>query len=563
MNLQSIVTIILILISQWIHAEISISVDRNPVVVDDSFQLIFESDKKVKGAPDFSPLKKSFTILNTGRRSNTQIINGDVKLSQQWIVTVIPKRTGVTDIPSIKFGKEISKPGTIEVVANAAHLAGSTTDNIFIEIDVDTKVPYVQAQIVYTVKLFRAIQTNNASLSEPEISGGQAIINKLGEDKSFETRIKGKRYVVIQRQYVIFPQSSGSLKIEPLIFQGQSGSGSFFGFDPFGPQPKSFVKRSESIELDVKSIPDSFTGDNWLPSSQLTIQEQWSVDPGKLQQGEATTRTLTLNAKGLASSNLPKIKSNLPDKLKQYPDQPEFSETMNENGIIGIRHDKMAIIPTEGGDFVLPAINIPWWNTESDKMEIAELPERRIHANSVTSPSSELKQEPLIVNEPAPIIDETKVDNIKTTEPVDNEIPWKWVSLFLFILWMITSILYWRVKSTIGESDNESSEELSRRQYLKLLKRACAQNNPTMAKQALLDWARIMWPDQSISSIDAIKSFCTGDMQIKIDKLNTCLYGKEPAKWDGADFLKIFESQSFGSNKSIVVTGKLEPLYKT
>jgi oxygen tolerance protein BatD len=564
MTIKLIITLVfLLLFSQFIQAEISVSVDRSPVVVDESFKLIFESNQKVDGEPDFSPLNRSFTVLNTGRRSNTQIINGKITRSQQWTLTVIANQTGTLSIPSIHFGKDVSQPGSIKVVANAPAMSGNKTDDIFIEVEVNTKTPYVQAQVIYTVKLYRAVQTNNASLSEPEISGSQAVINKLGEDKSFETRLNGKRYTVRQRQYVIFPQTSGTLKIEPLIFQGQTGLVGFFNFDPFGSDSKLIVKRSASINLDIKHIPDSFTGDTWLPASQITIQEQWSVDPGKLQQGEATTRTLTLKANGLVASNLPEIENNLPVKLKQYPDQPEYEETYDENGFIGIRHDKMAIIPTEAGDYILPAIKIPWWNTGTDKMEFAELPERSIHVDvSDTAPVNDVAKQ--IVEDELTVAEEIPEEkNMSMTEAIHSQTPWKWLSLILFILWGITLFLFWKSRRKPTMPDNHSAAELSNRQYLKQLKQACAVNDAAKAKQALLDWAKGLWPDEKISSINAVKMFCEKEFQLKLDELNACLYGKTTIQWNGANFFKSFESQSFKNKKSEQAKGNLEPLYKT
>jgi hypothetical protein len=564
MNLKFIITLVFLLFSQILQAEITVNVDRNPVVANESFQLIFESDKKIKGEPDFSSLNKSFTVLNKGHRSNTQIINGDITQSHQWILTVIANKTGIIQIPRIHFGNEFSKPSQIKVVGAVAPKAGGKTDDVFIEVDVSNKTPYVQAQVIYTVKLYRAIQTSNSTLSEPEISGGQAVINKLGEDKSFETRVNGKRYVVIQRQYTLFPQSSGVLKIEPLIFQGQAGSSSFFGFDPFGPQPKSIAKRSDAIQLDVKPIPDEFTGDNWLPTNQLTIQEQWSVSPEKLKQGDATTRTLTLTANGLAASNLPTVDNHLPDNLKQYPDQPEFEETNDENGFVGIRREKMAIIPTEAGDYVLPAIKIPWWNTKTDRMEIAELPERKIHVAVSDSGVIDNSQQQ------KPIKDEhfdsgennLQEEAVVVTEPVVEQTVWKWISLILFILWLFTLYMFWKSKQNSVKKENIDSGSLSSRYYLKQLKQACISNNAKETKQTLLDWARSQWPNENINSINSIKSFCNKELQVKIDELNAFLYGKLESQWNGADFLKSFESQSFEQKVSLKEKGKLEPLYK-
>lgn len=566
MKYKIITALFFLLFSLLLQAEISISVDRSPIVVDELFQLIFESNDKVDGEPDFSPLNKSFTVLNTARHSSIQRYNGRTFKSKKWILTILANQAGTLPVPAIHFGKDVSRATSINVIANAPSEKGKNTGDIFVTAEVNINTPYVQEQVIYTVKLYSAVQTNNASLSEPEVSGGQAVINKLGEDKSFETPLNGKRYSVIQRQYVIFPQSSGELKITPLVFQGQTGSGGFFGFNSYGQQPKLIVKRSEAIQLDIKPVPDSFRGDTWLPASQLSIQEQWSIDPGKLQQGEAATRTLTLTANGLVASHLPAVDNYLPEKLKQYPDQPEFEETNNKNGFVGIRHDKMAIIPTEAGDYILPAIKIPWWNTDTDKMEIAELPERTIHAAASVIASASASpnniQQRVIENEATPVDEALISNNVELAQPLNNETPWKWFSLLLFVLWIITIYIFWKKNHKPVSSNSLPDKELSSRQYLKQLKQACVANEAVKTKKALLDWANTFWPDKKITSINAIKGFCEKDLQLKIDELNTCLYGKESSQWNGTDFLRSFESQSFEHKKSEQTKGNLEPLNK-
>jgi BatD DUF11 like domain len=566
MKHKLLLTLSLLFFSQLLLAAITVKVDREPIVVDESFHLVFESDQKIDADPDFSPLNKSFTVLNSSRRSNTQITNGKVNHSQMWILTVISNKTGSVGIPSIRFGKELTRPLSINIMAGAPSTQAKGTDNIFIEVEVNTKKPYVQAQLIYTVKLYRSVVTNNASLSEPELTGGQAVINKLGEDSSFETQRNGKRYVVIQRQYVIFPQSSGVLKIEPIMFQGQTGgAGGFFNFDPYGQQSTAIVKRSRVIELDVKPIPDSFTGDTWLPANQLTVQEQWSVDPSKLEQGEATTRTLTLIASGLAASHLPAIKSNLPDSLKQYPDQPEFEESNNAEGYVGIRRDKMAIIPTEAGDVILPAVKIPWWNTVTDKMEIAELPERLISVTANTTAVVDSVVEDRVNTSDIALSEPNNTEEGSTiTNNSNSEAPvWKWVSLLLSLLWLVTLIVFWRSKRKAPVSNVEAEEKTSSRQQLKKIQQACKNNNATMAKQALLEWANSLWADKKINSINAIKKYCDEEFMSKLDDLNNYLYGNSTSDWDGMTFLKSFEAQSFDKKQSITATGKLEPLYKT
>ena len=561
-----ILTLVLLLLpGHIVLAKITVSVDHSPVVADESFRLIFESDRKITTKPDFSPLNKEFTVLNSSQRSHTKIVNGDISYSQQWILTMITNKTGIIGIPSIRFGKELSKPQSIKVIASTPVTKNKKTDDIFIDVSVNTDSPYVQAQIVYKVKLYRAVVTDNASLSEPKISGGQVVIERLGEDKSYETRKNGKRYVVIERQYAIFPQVSGELNIEPIVFQGQTGGGGFFNFDPFGPQPKSIAKRSGKIKLNVKQIPDSFTGDTWLPASELNIQEQWSIDPGKLKLGEATTRTLSVRASGLAASQLPAINGSLPKELKQYPDQPKFEELLASSGLIGLRQEKMAIIPTEGGKYLLPAIKIPWWNTSKDKMEIAELPERYIQVDATATGNIEDQNtSPEPENEFVAIENNnTKVDSAIDTQTFSTLPNWQWVSTGLFILWLLTVFMWWRSGNKNDTKKEKVNSADKTGDYLKKLRQSCKRNDPHITKDNLLLWARANWPDANINSIGQIKKFNDVDIHNVLDDLNNHLYGKATGQWNGAELLNMIEKIAKQKKNKAEPIGKLEPLYRT
>ena len=62
MNFKILITLPLLLFCQLLMAEITVKVDRDPVLVDESFNIVFESDQNIDAEPDFSPLNKSFTI---------------------------------------------------------------------------------------------------------------------------------------------------------------------------------------------------------------------------------------------------------------------------------------------------------------------------------------------------------------------------------------------------------------------------------------------------------------------------------------------------------------------
>ena len=541
-------------------AAVSVSVDRDPVVLDESFQLVFKSDEQINGQPDFSQLEKDFTILNTSQRSSTQIINGKVSYTQQWSLTLLARQSGKQLIPSLRFGNQSSPARSINVIANAAPGKQTEHDDVFIEVSVDNDQPYVQAQVIFKVKLFRAIATSNATLSEPVLNGGQAIVDKLGDDNSYESQRGGRRYVVIERRYVIFPQNSGKMTIEPVVFQGQTGAGGFFRFDPFGPAGKTIIKRSPAIQLDVKPIPADYPGGTWLPASKLSLQEQWSVSPEKLKQGEATTRTLILVAEGLAASHLPAVEDVLPDEFKTYPDQPELEERDGNTGFVGTRREKMAVIPTTAGSFTLPSLGIYWWNTLEDRLETAELPEREIRV--ATAANIPAQQAPVATpqsrSEPGPA--DALMQSPQNTEPG----LWHWVSLFFFILWMVTLFAWYRARSRPPIQHKKQESQASLAPLNKKVLKSADRDDAMATRDALLDWANSRWPQQHFVNIGQLKSCVDEALSQEIDALNAYLYGRNNQQaWKGDRLAKLFQSQTFSENKNKEDAGKLEPLYKS
>jgi len=233
-------------------ALITTSIDRDPVNFGESFRLTFESSDSVDDDPDFSPLQKDFQIISNNVSSNMRIINGSISSSKKWQLVVLPNRPGTLRIPSISFGRDKSQAMTVTVAKGQGRKNNNRANqDVFLEVAVKPDQPYVQSQIVYTVRLYRSINTANASLTEPQISGVNAVIDKIGEDRNYELTVRGKRYAVVERNYAIYPQASGIMTISSLTFRGQPSRGSFFSFDPFGPQPDTHTSNDKySAKLD-------------------------------------------------------------------------------------------------------------------------------------------------------------------------------------------------------------------------------------------------------------------------------------------------------------------------
>ena len=360
-------------------ATITVKTDRNPVVLQESFQLLFEAAGDVDGDPDFSPLEKDFQVLSTSTSTNMSIVNTKITRTKQWQLTVLPLNAGNLVIPAISFGKDKSPQTLLTVMQGVTGLAGQASQDIFLEVEVAPESAYVQAELIYTVKLYRAIATSNeTSVRTGNRARGNAIIELLEADRSYDDFIQGRRYAVFERSYGIYPQVSGTLSIKPVRFQAQVSTSSAFSLDPFGARARTVVRQSEPLQLAIKPVPGDYQGGHWLPATDVKITGKWSKNPLEFLPDEPVTRTVTLTAQGLTASQLPEMQEQLPADFKQYSDIPLLENRRTADGITGVRQQKSAIIPARAGSYILPEISLTWWNTETQAMETAVLPERRV-----------------------------------------------------------------------------------------------------------------------------------------------------------------------------------------
>jgi hypothetical protein len=529
--------------------------------------MVFESNGSVDDDPDFSPLNKDFQILSRSTSSNMSIVNGKISSTKKWQLSVLARRAGNIPIPAVSFGSDRSQASSINVSKGRTSASASKSNqDIFIEVEAEPLSPYVQSEVIYTVRLFLSVATSNASLSEPGISGANAVIERLGEDSNFQTNRKGRRYNVVERRYAIYPQVSGSMTIEPVMFQGQINRNAFSHFDPFGPQPKTLVERSQLITLEVQSVAKQFPSGHWIPAKKLTLTESWSQDPPFFQVGEPLTRTLTLVAEGQTASQLLELPEWVPDAFKQYPDQAVLNDSKSDKGITATRQEKVAIIPNQAGEFVLPEISVPWWNTITNTLEYARIPERKITVAPLsTNSATELLTMPTL-EAPVNVTEENSepvLDTNTGNEPVSNSTFWQTLSGGLALAWLITLLFWWRSRNETKSETVQDDKSIRLKQVLKDVEAACKANQTDELKHALLLWGQCIWSDSPPTSLGEIGRRSPDELAKKISQLNNVLYSQKKDRWDGEMFWQAFKNNlALSGNKSKEQTGELEPLYR-
>ena len=550
-------------------ANITARLSHNPVSLDETFHLIYEADSSVDDEPDFSVLTKDFEILSSSQSTNMRSVNGQWSLKKSWDLALISKQAGVFTIPSVPFGKDSSPAVRVTVKPSTSNNMQGTSgkDAFFIEVSTDRKSAWVQSEVIYTIRFFTSIPINRPTLSEPETSDPDAIIEQLGQVANYQKMINGMTYSVSELRFAVYPQHSGTLKFKPILFEGRLPRGrSNSLFDQFMQTGELKRLRSKTVSVNIRPRPASIPATEWLPAEDLRLEEEWSEDITQLRTGEPVTRTLTIKATGLTAEQLHNLEIPEIAGVKQYPDKPVNENQRKRDGITGIRQIKVAMIPTQAGTWTIPAISIPWWNTRTGKQETARLPETVIEASGMAV--TEQVQQTIEMVPPQTQTDQPGAESTATKASGADEVIvspgyWPWISLALAIGWITTTILLFRNGRTRSKPGH-ASIQVPILPLERAAEKACSRGDAHKAKDALLEWAKLRWPQRTIASLADIADASPPDLREQVHALNSALYSPHAPDWDPAALRSAFQAfNSQKQKKAKTADSILEPLYKT
>ena len=496
-------------------AELTASVDRSRLNSGETVELTLEtSDVTQFGKPDLTPLEPLFEVRGTRQVNQLNTLNGDNRATTRWIITLLPKENGSVVIPPLQLGDVQSQPITVQVVESDTREEKNNPNPVFIEVSLDQSSVYVQAQAVLTLRIYHSVSLyDDSSLTPLQIA--DARIEQLGDMRTYEKDINGVRHGVIEMRYAIYPQHSGLLLIAPQTF-----SATLVDTQPSqdataqGPKPGKLLRvNSAEIALTVKPKPLTYPADApWLPARSLSLSESWNPEPEHIQVGDSLTRSLTLKAEGLASSQLPALPGTEANGLRRYPDQPVLSNQSGERGLIGSREEREALVPSRSGSIELPTVDVVWWNTFEDHLEHTSLPARTLQV--ANNPS-------LQVDTPAGTLQSAIVDS-------DTLWWWKLSTLILACTTLLGFGLWWRARWQPAVH-RAAQTGPSPRTLLDDIKRACQANDPQATRQALDAWAR----QQPETLADMAARFVP--LSDALDGLNGALYSETGQHWQGED----------------------------
>ena len=485
--------------------------------IDINLSNLFDFDISSLPSPDIEKVTPDFEILARNQQYSIRTVNGDMVGEITWTYQLAPKSTGEITIPALTFKDSVSRPVTIEVVDGNPPDQAHTSRDSFIELSADKAEVYVQEQLILTVRLFFRGNLIRGELSDPQHPN--AIIETLGKQREFSRDRDGVRYRVVERSYALFPQKTGSFNLPAIRFEGQArdADGSL-----------RFLRDSATLfEVPVKEVPQEFSGSAWLPATNLTLAEAGMPPTLNLKTGDNVTRTLSLQATGLPSEALPPLPDSVPEGLRSYPEEPQRNTSIGPDGILSTLTQTRALVPVEAGKLVLPAIRIPWWDTQSDSEKVAVIPAQTLNvtfADGATIPSPAPTDNQATAAETG---SEQSASNMGAT--TDDGRYWQWVSIALAGIWVLTMLAWWRTRRVTSRTPaNTDSEGAGNEGALFEQLLDAAKEGSTSTPGLFVSWANLRWPGHNFrSSKDIFSVVPAADLEQELDRLQAHLFSRD------------------------------------
>jgi hypothetical protein len=536
-----------VLLSMPATARITAEVDRTNIAMGETLRLTLTADAGER--PDqisLEQLEIDFEILQRSSSTSARLIGGEQNITRTLEIELSPLREGILTIPAFNTGGRRTTPTAIKVSPEPEYALAE--ELVTFDATVDNTEVYVQAQVILTITLQQAINLDNRAVSDVDIPD---TYQEPLEQKSFQRRSGGRLWQVTELRYALFPQKSGDLLVPAIAFSGRellpgrSLLGARLG--------RRIAIKSDPINIRVKPVPETFPGDVWLPAQQLSLTSRWSAAPEQLSIGDSTTRTLEITAQGLQGSQLPPVTSlggtSGIKGLRFYPDKETIEQREIPLGLEGYRLQSEALVSSEAGNWTLPERTIPWWNTKTDTLEFARLPEERIRVTDLLAPKDSANSD----------IATTPVLTESTT--VSGRL-WQISATTGWLLAVILGALLWlrRRDAKANLPHGQTDIDAQKTQHLMSVRKACSTNDPVAARLAVLTWGHKRFNDSSPNTLNEIAARVGGDLAVELRAIDTLLFSKESnPSWQGAKLFKLLKNYDAGAASKEVTELRLYP----
>lgn len=526
-------TLLMCLISVSAHAAtVYASVSKNKVVKNEVFQLTVVSDQKASGDDlDFRELDQDFFMSRPSFSSSMNIINGSRSNRSEWTVSLAANRLGVVTIPSFELHGAKTQPIAIQVTQDEQ--APSSDDLVEVRSQLSRSTLYPNESTLFKARLI--IKADPRRLQDPKIApptiDGMEL-KAASEPNQYQTVMDGIQVTIVDQDFRITASQAGDFTLTEPSLQGALIYGSSYNGGtrilPLKTTPKTYT-------IHVEPKPADYQG-TWLPTSQLTLREQWLDSQGKpitgnryaTKVGDSITREVTVQVTGLTQEQLPNIHLTYPDSVRVYDEKPQFATLDNGDVTMTL---KQVLIPRQTGDITLPKVAMQWWDTVTKAQKTASADGLTLNV-AAGEPSTVTASTPLPAA-PAQV----------QTVTVNDAGFWPYLTALFALLWLLTLGLAWRWKSSSSVTQQAPVSPADLSAYAQL-QQALKNDDGIAISRALTVWM------QQVTLTDAE----TAQLTLALHELNQARYSAQPSTYRSGELkrvVKAIEQQQLKRKKQV------------
>ena len=385
------------------------------VAVGDQFRLAYTvTTQKVR---DFrAPSIKGFDVLmgpSRSQQSSMQIVNGVSTSTSSITFTyilmatsegsfTIPGATITADgnqmvsnsvqikvLPADQAGAASSGGGNSSQQGNTSRASSGTSvsnQDLFILPTISKTNVYEQEAFLLTYKIYTLVDLRGFdNVKLPDFKGFHSQEVELPGDRKWSLEhYKGRNYqTTVYRQFVLFPQQSGNLTIDPARFDASIAKATHVS-DPFeaffnGGSNYIEVKKTlmtPKLTVDVKPLPGDKPADFSGGVGEFSISS--SINSTNVKTNDAVTIKLVISGTGnLKLIGDPEVK--FPDDFEVYDPKVDNTFRLTSAGLSGSKVIEYLAIPRNAGTFKIPAVKFSYFDIKSRTYKLLTTEEYELH----------------------------------------------------------------------------------------------------------------------------------------------------------------------------------------
>ncbi len=361
----------------------------------------------------------------------------------------------------------------------------------------------------------------------PDIEVDKAIAMPPGRSLNFTEKVGSMTYAGQRRSYIIYPLTAGTFKI-PSIHVTVS-----YAKEP--PKSSPPVKVSSQFQQFEATVPDEAAGLGYfIATSNFTLEHTVSRKIDSLMVGDTFMRSIIMNGQNVVAMVLPPLRFEPVKGVGIYPDQPVLVDKGGERGEIrtGTRTESVTYVLEKEGDYLLPEINLFWWDLEKEKLQKETIPAMKLAVKS--NPDPEAEQLALLADD-------------KGQPPAGGVriLDWRHLAvlvglivsgIFLILLWKKYWPVYdsWNHSRTAQKSNSEAA-------YFKRFHQACLSGDKKKTYDQLMSWLDKIYDGPGSATIWWFVNVTDNpELKEQVSELTNSLFADEGLsfKWSLSDFFK-------------------------